>query len=163
MELALYDEALGRRPQIVAFNKIDQPEAQERWPAIQTELKSRGIEPIAISAAGRLHVTELLQRAFREHAALPEDAAVPEAVMPVYELPPEEVVFEVAKIGDGEYRVTGKRIERAARLTYWDYEEAVLRFQRTLDFLGVTEALRNAGVQEGDTVYIGDNALEWSD
>ncbi len=48
-------------------------------------------------------------------------------------------------------------------MTYWDYDEAILRFQRLLDTLGVTEALREAGVQEGDTVYIGEHELEWSD
>ncbi len=48
-------------------------------------------------------------------------------------------------------------------MTYWDYEEAVVRFQKTLDFLGITQALREAGVQEGDTVYIGEHELEWSD
>ena len=48
-------------------------------------------------------------------------------------------------------------------MTYWDYDEAVLRFQRLLDTLGVTEALRAAGVQEGDTVHIGEHELEWSD
>jgi len=47
--------------------------------------------------------------------------------------------------------------------TYWDYEEAVNRFQRMLDTIGVTEALRKAGVEEGDSVYIGENELEWSD
>src|SRR5690606_13770003 len=31
-ELALYDERLGERPQIVVFNKMDLPEAATRWP-----------------------------------------------------------------------------------------------------------------------------------
>ncbi|MBE2267679.1 MAG: Obg family GTPase CgtA, partial [Anaerolinea sp.] len=85
--------------------------------------------------------------------------------MPVYELPEEdeEAPFTIEKLGEGEYRVSGKRIERAAARTYWDYEEAVYRFQKLLDTLGVTDALRAAGVEEGDSVYIGDNELEWSD
>ncbi|MDZ4770800.1 MAG: Obg family GTPase CgtA [Chloroflexota bacterium] len=48
-------------------------------------------------------------------------------------------------------------------MTYWDYEEAILRFQRMLDTIGVTAALRKAGVEEGDTVFIGEHELEWSD
>ena len=48
-------------------------------------------------------------------------------------------------------------------MTYWDYEEAVMRFQKLLDAVGVSAALREAGVEEGDTVYIGDHELEWSE
>ena len=83
--------------------------------------------------------------------------------MPLYTLPEVDMTFSVEQLGAGEYRVVGKRIERAAAMTYWDYDEAVLRFQRLLDTLGVTEALRAAGVQEGDTVHIGEHELEWSD
>jgi GTPase len=32
-----------------------------------------------------------------------------------------------------------------------------------METLGVEKALREAGVQEGDTVYIGDYELEWQD
>lgn len=163
VELSLYDERLGKRPQIVVLNKMDIPEVAERWPEIEAGLKARGVEqPMAISAATQQGVKELVQRMFQTNAELPEEVPAP-ATMPLYELPPEEVVFTVEKIDDGEYRVSGKRIERAANMTYWDYEEAVLRFQKTLDFLGVTQALREAGIQEGDSVYIGEHELEWSD
>jgi Obg family GTPase CgtA-like protein len=32
-----------------------------------------------------------------------------------------------------------------------------------LDTLGITEGLREAGVEPGDTVFIGDYELEWQD
>ena len=51
LELALYDEHLGERPQMVAFTKIDQPEAQAKWPEVEAEFKPRGVQPVAISAA----------------------------------------------------------------------------------------------------------------
>jgi GTP-binding protein len=59
--------------------------------------------------------------------------------------------------------VTGKRVERAALMTYWDYDEAVARFQNILEALGITKALEDAGVEVGDTVFIGDFELEWTD
>ena len=37
------------------------------------------------------------------------------------------------------------------------------RFQRILEMLGIDKALREAGVQNGDTVHIGDFELEWQD
>jgi GTP-binding protein len=48
-------------------------------------------------------------------------------------------------------------------MTYWDYDQAVTRFQRILESMGVTAALEDAGVKPGDTVFIGDMELEWSD
>ncbi len=162
-ELALYDEKLGERPQIVVLNKIDLPEVRERWQQVEANLKALGVvEPLAISAATQENVIGLIQRMFVEFAALPQAAPVEEG-MPVYSLPEADVSFSVERLGESEYRVVGKRLERAAAMTYWDYDEAILRFQRLLDTLGVTDALLEAGVQEGDTVHIGSHALEWSD
>jgi GTP-binding protein len=57
--------------------------------------------------------------------------------------------------------VRGIAIERAAQMTNWDQEESLARFQRILEAMGVTMALREAGVSEGDTVFIGDVELQW--
>lgn len=47
-------------------------------------------------------------------------------------------------------------------MTYWEYEASVRRFQKILQALGIDDALRQAGVQEGESVFIGDFELEWS-
>jgi GTP-binding protein len=161
-ELALYDEDLGDRPQIVALNKMDLPEAQEKWPSIEAALKARGIEPLAVSGATHQNVDKLIQRMFEVVNALPVELVQPGAELPLYELPEEDFDFLVTEEEDG-FRISGKRIERAAAMTYWDYEEAVLRFTKLLDRLGVSDALREAGVQPGDTVLIGDNEFEWAE
>ncbi len=161
-ELALYDERLGQRPQVVVFNKMDLPEAQERWPEVKAQLEARGAAPIAISGATQHNTRDLIQRVFALIDALPDEPA--EAIeRPVYVLKEEQLPFEITRDADGAYHVTGKQIERAAAMTYWDYEEAVLRFQRILETLGVSEALEKAGVRVGDTVFIGDHELEWTD
>ncbi len=46
-------------------------------------------------------------------------------------------------------------------MTYWEYDEAIRRFQQLLVRLGVEAALQEAGVKSGDTVRIGENELEW--
>ena len=48
-------------------------------------------------------------------------------------------------------------------MTYWEEFEAVRRFQRILEALGIDAALRKAGIQQGDTVFIGEYELEWQD
>jgi GTPase len=162
-ELALFDERLGEKPQIVVFTKMDLPEAQERWPEVEAALKARGIEAMAISAATQQQIRPLIQRIFQVVDSLPEEMLVsPSVAMPVYELPEEEVEFNIIRESGG-FRVKGKKIERAAAMTYWDEDAAILRFQNILETLGVSAALEDAGVQVGDTVYIGDNELEWSE
>ncbi len=163
VELALYDENLEDRPQIVVFTKMDLPEAQARWESLRPQLQDLGIEnPMAISAATHSNIRDLIGRMFTEFDRLPPLEMPVTSDAAVYELPEDDLEFEVERDGD-EYYVTGKRIERAAAMTYWDNQEAILRFQKVLAATGVTAALVEAGVQVGDTVYIGDYELEWSD
>lgn len=162
-ELALYDEELANRPQFVVFNKMDMPEAEANWEKVQEALKKSGVEAMAISALTRQNTQKLVQKVFELLSTMPKQ--IPQIVekMPLYELPEDEIKFTVERDEDGSYHVRGKRIERAASMTQWDYEEAVMRFQSILETLGVSAALEKAGVQVGDTVFIGDFELEWSD
>jgi len=163
-ELALYDAELAEKPQIVVFNKMDLLEPQEFFPLVKEELEKRGVQVMPISAVAQQNVKQLIQRAFYEIDQLPdEDPEDVEVGVPLYELEDDAPVFTLSQTEDGTYIVEGERIERAAAMTYWDYDEAVLRFQKILKVLGVSDALREAGVEPGDTVYIGRYELEWAD
>jgi GTP-binding protein len=59
-ELELFDPALRRKPQVVAANKIDLPEARERAADFQRKLKRRKIEVRLVSAATGEGLDELL-------------------------------------------------------------------------------------------------------
>jgi Obg family GTPase CgtA-like protein len=48
-------------------------------------------------------------------------------------------------------------------MTYFEFMATALRFQRILESMGITAALEKAGIEVGDTVYIGDESLEWLD
>jgi GTP-binding protein len=159
-ELAYFDPLLVKKPQVVALNKIDLPEVTERWPAIKKALEERGYQPMAISAMARTNLDALLWKVVELLQTAPMYEV--EAEVPVYR--PEEDIhdFTVAKEAGG-WRVSGKGIERAAAMTYWEYEGSVRRFQRLMEKIGVDEALREAGTQEGETVFIGDYELEWQD
>lgn len=163
IELALYDENLGQKPQIVVFNKMDLPDAQARWPQVEKALKSKGVDAYAISAVAQINTRQLIQHIFQVMDSLPVESIKPIMQMPVYELPESQLNFTIEQEKEGVFRVRGKHIERAAAMTYWDYEEAVLRFQNILETLGISSALEKAGVQVGDTVFIGEYELEWSE
>jgi len=159
-EMALFDEKIREKPQIVAFNKMDLPSVQERWSGIQAELKNLGYEALPISTVTHENVKSLLWRAAQmlENAPEPE----PAEAMPVYRAAEDPKAFSIQPVEDG-WRVRGEAIERAAAMTYWEHHESVRRFQRLMENIGVEEALREAGVEEGDTVFVGDYALEWQD
>jgi GTP-binding protein len=164
-ELALFDPELTRKPQVVALNKMDLPDVQERWPQVRAALKDRGGVPpenlFAISAVSGADLHPLLFRA----AQLLEEAPELEPQtgnLPVYRKESDPREFSISRTGSG-WRVSGVAIERAAGQTYWEYDQSVRRFQRILMTLGVEEALRKAGVKAGDIVFIGDFELEWQD
>ncbi len=160
-ELALFDEDLGNKPQIVAFNKADLPYVRDLWPEYEKALKAHGVEkPILISAVSGENVRQLLYRAAQKLAEIPE--APPVAEIPVYRPETDPNDFTLKRADDG-FRVIGQAIERAAAMTYWEYDQSIRRFQRILEALGIDEALREAGIKQGETVYIGDYELEWED
>ena len=158
-ELELFKPNLADKPQIVAFNKMDLPEVRARWPEIKAEFENMGVDVMPISAATGENVDALMHRVAQALAELPPPEPA-EAPLPVIR-PVDEDAFSIEREEDG-WRVRGKRIERAAAMTNWDYYEAALRFQRILEALGIAEALEEAGVEEGDAVRIGDVELVWS-
>jgi GTP-binding protein len=161
-ELALYDPDLAAKPQIVAVNKMDLPHARERRETLHSELKRRGYEAFAVSALTRDGTREVLLRAAQLLQETPPPAAMEEK-LPLYQAAEDPAAFTIHPEGDGVWRVKGKRIERAAEMTYWELDEAVARFQRILEALGIDKALREAGIQQGDMVRIGKHELEWND
>jgi GTP-binding protein len=160
-ELRLHDPALLQKPLVVAFNKLDLPEARDAWSAFAAARRSERLPCLAVSAdtgdgldALRGSLADLLPDA-AGMAAEPEPTGV--------------VVHRLDAAGDGftlereddAFRVRGRRIERIAVQTNFDVEESAERFQHDLDRLGIDGALRRAGVQPGDTVRIGRVEFEW--
>ncbi|MBN2117569.1 MAG: GTPase ObgE [Anaerolineales bacterium] len=161
-ELALFDSNLAKKPQLVALNKIDQPDVQERLADIQKKFGKLNVELMTISALARTNTRELLVRAYQTLQEAPPPEAI-ELPLPVYKPREDPRQFVITREGGHEWRISGAAIERAAAMTYWQHDGSVRRFQRIIQTLGVDEALRKAGVQEGDTVAIGEFELEWQE
>lgn len=54
----------------------------------------------------------------------------------------------------GQWRVKGPYIEQVAKMTHWEYPEAVERFGRQLQALGIADELTARGGMDGDLVMI---------
>ena len=160
-ELALFDPRLKGRPQVVAINKVDQPQVIARLGELEDRFRKLGVRPMRISALVRTGTRELLRAAVQ---AMLRAAPEPEAdQVPIYRPEEQAESFSIEPEGGRVWRVSGKALERAAAMTYWEYDEAVRRFQRIMARVGVDEALRRAGARPGDAVRIGEHELEWQD
>lgn len=159
-ELELFDDLLGKRPQFVVLNKMDLPDVAAEFETLQEQFKSIGVELLPVSAVSQLNLKDLMWKVYRKLGELPAEEKAEE--MPVYRAEIDPNSFEIEKTEDG-YMVSGARIEKAAAMTYFDQPGSVRRFQRLMAGLGVEKALREAGIQEGDSVIIGDWELEWQD
>ncbi len=156
-ELKAFGRGLDAKLQIVGFNKMDLPDAQERWPEVKQSLGQRGVEALAVSAVANEGVRELLFAAVRKLAE-PAPAEIEEPV-PVITLTEDES-FTIKHTAGG-WKVSGARIEKIMAMSRLDSYEALQHLQRKLERIGLIEALTSAGVQEGDTVTIGDFEMEW--
>lgn len=161
-ELTLFNPILIDKPQLVVFNKMDLPHAQEKWPAVEQALQARNLPVMAISAATRENVKEMLRQLRTMLDALPPIVEPEEEILP--EIAPgaeDDKSFQIYNLGDHVWMVEGEAIERAENKIQWDYYESAMRFQRILKAMGIIDALRAAGVQEGDTVRINEIELVW--
>lgn len=167
-ELQLYDEFLASKPQVVVLNKIDIPEVAEQQEAILSQLRAEAghSRVLSISAATTERVKELMGRLRKFVSAQPEPELPP---------PPE---IDLSKAGldydsddfniqsdpayPGQWRVTGNYIEQVARMTHWEYPEAVERFGRQLQALGIASALSQRGAAEGDLVMVDEFDFDFS-
>jgi len=158
-ELALFDAKLARKPQLVVLNKMDLPQTQALWPSVEQVMKAQGQGATSISAVTGEGVKEMLNTVAGLLTSLPkEEPATTEVKVfrPVEEDKALTITWE-----DDAWQVRGAEVERVAAMTNWDLDEAVQRFQRIADAIGLKAALRKAGVQTGDTVRIGEAELEW--
>jgi GTPase len=160
-ELALYDTRLEEKPQLVVLNKMDLADSVAWEPLIRERVVESGHDFMAISAVTGENVREMIYRVKTLLDKTPEPKFLADEVV-VIRPEPDDSIFTIEPEGEG-WRVSGKRIERIAAMTYWEFEATTRRFQQILESMGITQALNEAGVEEGDTVYIGDEVLEWSE
>jgi GTP-binding protein len=159
-ELALFDPELARKPQLVVLNKMDLPQAQALWPSVRKAMKAQSQKAMSISAVTGEGVKEMLGFVVEMLQGLPEEEEPAITEVKVFRPAEDEEALSVTWEDDA-WRVRGAEVERVAAMTNWDLDEAVQRFQRIAEAMGLKAALREGGVQPGDTVRIGEVELEW--
>jgi GTP-binding protein len=164
-ELAAYPVPEGQtplleRPQIVALNKVDVPEAQELAELVRPDLEARGYRVFEISAVARKGLRELTF-ALAELVAADRQAKADAPAPPRIVLRPKavnETEFTVrveGGSGGNVYRILGEKPERWVQQTDFTNDEAVGFLADRLAKLGVEDQLFKSGAVAGSTVVIG--------
>ena len=165
-ELAAYPVPEGQiplldRPQLIALNKIDVPEAAELAAFVRPELEAMGYRVFEISTVSHSGLRELsfaLAGLVEEHRAAVA-AEVEES--PRIVLRPRAVDdngFRVVTEGGSYgtlYRVLGEKPQRWVEQTDFANDEAVGYLADRMQKLGIDDALVKAGASAGATVVIG--------
>ncbi len=183
-ELLLYNAELAARPQVIAANKIDLPDAQTNLAAMIQEFPETEIYPIsALTGEG---IDRMLQGVSRMLQAVPEGRSshalqAPSATDAIPGLAPGEHpegapasavhTFQAGRNADSfaidkadsVWRISGQGVERLVARFDLDNPAALRYFQHILRRIGVDDALRDKGIRQGDIVKIRDFEFEWMD
>lgn len=164
-ELAAYPVPEGQtplveRPQLVALNKVDVPEARELAEMVKPELEARGYRVFEISAVSREGLRELsfaLAELVDEHRKQIDEAPVSERIIirPKGSEAPFSIRVEGGTYGP-VYRVLGDKPVRWVQQTDFQNEEAVGYLSDRLNKLGIEDELFRLGATAGATVVIGE-------
>lgn len=157
-ELEAYRPSLLKRPRLIAANKMDVPGSEKLLERLRNEIQ--GVEILPISALTGDGLDRLVQR-ISELLAVEQEEPEPveETVVTRFK---EDVPFTIEKVND-VFVVSGQRIEKLVAMTDLSNEEALARFQRTIQHMGLEDALRARGIKKGDIVKIKDLEFEYLD
>ena len=165
-ELEAYEEDLLTKPMLVALNKIDIPEAQDKLEALTNTLQDRGYPVFPISAATGEGVQTLLQAVATRLRVVQEQEVEAEKPQERRRYTLENVderAWSVDRLSRHHFAVTGVGVERFTRMTDFSRDEGVERFQRLLESSGISDELERQGVEAGDVVHIAELELVWGD
>jgi GTP-binding protein len=156
-ELSLYNPLLGQRPKIICANKMDLPDSAQNLARLR-DACGEEYEVFPVSAATGEGLDALIYRIIELLEGLPRELTVTDETEHVVHRP--EPRFTINR-QDGIFLVGGKEIERHVAMTDMEQDEAVERLQRIIQRIGIEDALKEAGIKEGDTVKIGKLEFEY--
>lgn len=152
-ELSLYNKRLARIPQLVALNKTDLPFAQDYLQKVLSYFGKRKV--YEISALTGQGVNALITSTYRLLQRINKEIQQKNSQQTPMVIS-ESRLKEKIKVTQGKnyFSVEGKAVRRAALMTDFGNEQAIVMFYRKLKKMGVINVLIKAGIQEGDTVQI---------
>ena len=161
-ELKKYSEKLSTRKQIIVANKIDSMQDDENYNSLEKLAKENDIEIYKISAVTGEGLNELFNHVAKIIKTLPKEEIVEIDDRIVYTLEEtEDEQFKIEIVKPGEFIVTGPAAQRLMGRVNIGDNESYSYMEKMLKKIGITQALKDKGVKEGDTVKILEWEFEW--
>lgn len=164
LELSKFSEKLAQKPQIVLANKMDLLWENEKYEEFKKYVESKGnkVYPVSIILNEGIRevvykMWDMLQKIERE--PLEEENSIDEVLR---EIAPDQVDFDIKQDEDGVYVVEGRKVDDVlGKYVVTMDDESIVNFLHIMRSLGLEEALRDAGVVDGDTVRIANVEFEY--
>lgn len=159
-ELGEYEYRLLERPQIIVANKMDGDEAEENLNKFKEKLGDQKVFPIiAPIHEGIDTVLYAVADALETAPDFFNQEEEQESVLYTYK--EEEKPFTIHNKGNGVWEVTGKKVERLVQMASFTTDDGFQRFALQIRNMGIDDALREAGCEDGDTVRLYDFEFEF--
>ncbi|MDR1831762.1 MAG: GTPase ObgE [Fusobacteriaceae bacterium] len=166
-ELAKFSAKLSEKPCLVLANKMDLlpgGEENSRYVAFREAMEKEGnkVYPVSVLAGKGIEPVlykcyELLQTIPRE--VLEEEADIEGVLREIKESPED---FVITKESDGTWTVSGRILDSVlAKYVIHADGDSVISFLHMMKSLGLEEAMRDAGIQNGDSVRIADVEFDY--
>ena len=153
-ELGEYEYHLLDRPQIIIANKMDEEGAQEKLEDFKQKVgEDIKVFPVItlIGEGVDLPVYEMADL-LEAHPYIEEEVDS-ERVLYTYHND-DEIKYDIHNDGNGYWYVTGEKIEKIVAMSALYTDDGFRRFAIKMRKIGLDDALRKAGVKDGDTVSI---------
>lgn len=159
-ELGEYEYRLLERPQIIVANKMDGDEAEENLKKFKEKLGDQKVFPIiAPIHEGIDAVLYAVADALETAPDFFNQEEEQESVLYTYK--EDEKPFTIHNKGNGVWEITGKKVERLVQMASFTTDDGFQRFALQIRNMGIDDALREAGCEDGDTVRLYDFEFEF--
>jgi GTP-binding protein len=159
-ELAAFGHGLAEKPQLLALNKIDHPDARAHVELVTEGDRDLGAPWVAISGLTGEGTGTLARRTLlllREAIDAERREVKPSVLRPA----PRRSRFTVRRDAEGVVIVEGPTPEWLAQTLDLSNDEARQELFQRLRRMGVARAVRREGVGLGDPVRIGTTEVRW--
>lgn len=163
-ELVKFSEKLAKKKQIILANKMDLLWDMKVYDKFKTHIENKGYEIYPVSVILGEGLKEVLNRTWHilektEKESIEEEVDILD-ILKANKTKKEP--FIVTKDEDGVYIVDGAMVDGVLAKYIITYEdESVITFLHMLRNLGLEEALKEAGVEDGDTVRIAETEFDY--
>ena len=163
-ELRKFSEKLSNKKQIVLANKMDLLWDMDKYEKFKAHVEAQGNEVYPISVILNEGIREVLFRSYDmlqkiEREPLEEEVNVNEVLR---EIKGESEDFVITQDEEGTYVIEGRILDEVlAKYVITMDEDSIINFLHMMRSLRLEEAMRDAGIQDGDNVRIADVEFEY--